>query len=138
MTHTVRDWMSQPVVVVDPDTTVSYAMTLMRRRNIHSVVVALEQTNREFGIVTSTDIRDKIVGEDRNPANTRVREIMSGPIVTVPAASSLKECSRLMHEHHIHHLPVADDHGVLVGMISTTDIFTAVEEAGWEGRLAKD
>jgi CBS domain-containing protein len=128
--------MSRPVVVVDPDTTVSYAMTLMRRRNIHSVVVALEQSSHKFGIVTSTDIRDKIVGEDRNPSNTRVREIMSGPILTVNAASSLKECSRLMQEHRIHHLPVADEHGVLVGMISTTDIFTAVEEAGWEGRLA--
>jgi len=136
MTHTVRDWMSRPVVVVDPDTTVSYAMTLMRRRNIHSVVVALEQTSHKFGIVTSTDVRDKIVAEDRNPANTRVREIMSGPIVTVDAASSLKECSTLMQEHRIHHLPVADEHGVLVGMISTTDIFTAVEEAGWEGRLS--
>ena len=138
MTHTVRDWMSRPVGVVDPDTTVSYAMTLMRRRNIHSVVVALEQTSHKFGIVTSTDIRDKIVGEDRNPANTHVREIMSGLIVTVDAASSLKECSRLMQEHHIHHLPVADEHGVLVGMISTTDIFTAVEEAGWESRLASN
>jgi CBS domain-containing protein len=136
VTHTVRDWMNRPVVVVDPDTVVSYAMTLMRRRGIHSVVVALDQTNQQFGIVTSTDVRDKIVAEDRNPANTRVREIMSGPIVTVQADASLSECSRLMHEHRIHHLPVADEHGVLVGMISTTDIFTAVEEAGWESRLA--
>jgi CBS domain-containing protein len=137
MPHTVRDWMNRPVVVVDPDTIVSYAMTLMRRRGIHSVVVALDQTSQQFGIVTSTDVRDKIVAEDRNPANTRVGEIMSGPIVTVQADTSLTECSRLMHEHQIHHLPVADELGVLVGMISTTDIFMAVEEAGWEGRPAK-
>ncbi|MBM3179064.1 MAG: CBS domain-containing protein [Chloroflexi bacterium] len=39
MPHLVRDWMSSAVVVVDPDSSVSYAMTLMRRRNIHSVVV---------------------------------------------------------------------------------------------------
>jgi CBS domain-containing protein len=62
---------------------------------------------------------------------------MSGPIVTVQADTSLTECLRLMHEHQIHHLPVADELGVLVGMISTTDIFMAVEEAGWEGRPAK-
>jgi CBS domain-containing protein len=127
--------MSRPVVVVGPDTTVSYAMTLMRRRGIHSVVVALNETLQQFGILTSTDVRDKIVAEDRNPVNTRVRDIMSGPIVTVEAEASLADCSRLMHEHHIHHLPVADEHGILVGMISTTDIFMAVEEAGWEGRL---
>ncbi|HAV77662.1 MAG TPA: histidine kinase, partial [Anaerolineae bacterium] len=39
MPHLVRDWMSSPVVVVDPDSSVSYALTLMRRRKIHSVVV---------------------------------------------------------------------------------------------------
>ena len=122
------------MAVVGPDTMVSYAMTLMRRRNIHSVVVALNTTRQQYGIVTSTDIRDKIVAEDRNPSNTRVQDIMSGPIITVPADASLTQCSRLMHERQIHHLPVADEHGILVGMISTTDIFTAVEEAaGREG-----
>ena len=136
MPHTVRDWMSTPVVVVDPDTTVSYAMTLMRRRRIHSVVVDINQQNARYGIVTITDIRDKIVGAGRNPANTRVSEIMSGPIITGRAEWSLKECSQVMQEHKIHHLPVADAQDNLVGLISTTDIFMAVEEAGWEEESA--
>ena len=131
MPHTVRDWMSSPVVVVDPDTSVSHAMTLMRRRNIHSVVVDVGQLNRAYGIVTTTDIRDKIVGAGRNPANTRVREIMSGPIITGHAEWTLMECSQVMQEHKFHHLPIADEHGILVGLISATDIFMAVEEAGW-------
>ena len=131
MSHTVRDWMSSPVVVVDPDTSVSHAMTLMRRRNIHSVLVEISQQNPAYGIVTTTDIRDKIVVAGRNPADTRVREIMSGPIVTGSADWTLMECSRVMQEHKIHHLPVADEHGVLLGLISATDIFVAVEEAGW-------
>ncbi len=132
MSHTVRDWMSSPVVVVDPDTSVSYASTLMRRRNIHSVVVDVSDQNPAYGIVTTTDIRDKIVGAGRNPANTRVREIMSGPIIIGHPEWTLMECSQVMQEHKIHHLPVADEHGTLVGLISATDIFMAVEEAGWE------
>ena len=132
MPHTVRDWMSTPVVVVDPDTTVSYAMTLMRRRRIHSVVVDISQHNTKYGIVTTTDIRDKIVAAGRNPANTRVREIMSGPIVTAHAEWTLMECSQVMQRHKIHHLPVADEQGTLVGIISATDIFMAVEESGWD------
>lgn len=132
MPHTVRDWMSTPAVVVDPDTTVSYAMTLMRRRRIHSVIVDASQGNAEYGIVTTTDIRDKIVATGRNPANTRSRDIMSGPIITARAEWTLMECSQIMEEHKIHHLPVADENGVLVGMISATDIFMAVEESGWE------
>jgi len=132
MPHTVRDWMSSPVVVVDPDSSVSYAMTLMRRRNIHSVVVDITERNPAYGIVTTTDIRDKIVAADCNPAETTVRAIMSGPIITGNPNWTLKECSQEMQEHHIHHLPIADEHGALVGMISATDIFIAVEESGWE------
>ena len=132
MPSTVRDWMSSPVVVVDPDSSVSYALTLMRRRNIHSVVVDISDKNPAYGILTTTDIRDKIVGADRNPAETKVREIMSGPIITAKPEWTLKECSKVMQEKHIHHLPVADEGGTLVGLISSTDIFAAVEEVGWK------
>jgi len=43
----------------------------------------------------------------------------------------LKECSRVMQERKIHHLPISDVEGNLIGMISATDIFMAVEETGW-------
>ncbi|MFN8383347.1 MAG: CBS domain-containing protein [Anaerolineales bacterium] len=132
MPHLVRDWMSSPVVVVDPDSSVSYAMTLMRRRNIHSVVVDISEKNPSYGIVTTTDVRDKIVVEGRNPAETTVREIMSGPIVTGRADWTLMECSKVMQERKIHHLPIADEGGSLIGLISATDIFMSVEEQGWE------
>ena len=132
MPHTVRDWMKSPVVVVAPETSVSHAMTLMRRRNIHSVVVDMSGKSTAYGIVTTTDISEKIVATDRNPAETMVREIMSGPIITGRPEWTLKQCSQLMEKHKFHHLPIADDYGMLVGMISSTDIFIAVEEAGWE------
>lgn len=132
MPHLVRDWMSSPVVVVDPDSSVSHAMTLMRRRNIHSVVVDISEKNPSYGIVTTTDIRDKIVAVNRNPAEVTVREIMSGPIITGRAEWTLMECSQLMQKHKFHHLPIADEHGSLIGLISATDIFMSVEEQGWE------
>ena len=136
MPSTVRDWMSSPVVVVDPDTSVKYTLTLMRRRKIHSVVVAISETNTQYGIVTSTDIRDKIVAAGRNPAEMTVREIMSGPIITGSPDWSLMECSQVMQKSHIHHLPIADETGLLVGIISATDIFMAVEEAGWDDKAS--
>ncbi|GAB4542461.1 MAG: hypothetical protein Fur002_12770 [Anaerolineales bacterium] len=132
MPHYVRDWMSSPVVVVDPDSSVSYAMTLMRRRNIHSVVVDISAKNPSYGIITTTDIRDKIVAVERNPAETTVREIMSGPILTGRAEWTLSECSKMMQKNKIHHLPIVDESGMLVGLISATDIFMSVEEQGWK------
>jgi CBS domain-containing protein len=132
MPHLVRDWMSSPVVVVDPDSSVSYTATLMRRRKINSVLVTISVQKREYGIVTTTDIRDKIVAAGRSPAETTVREIMSGPIITGRADWTLMECSRIMQEHKFHHLPIVDENGTLIGMISATDIFMSVEEQGWE------
>lgn len=132
MPNTVRDWMSRPVVVVDPDSNVKYALTLMRRRKIHSVIVAMSEKNPTYGIVTSTDIRDKIAAAGRNPAETAVREIMSGPIITGNPDWTLMECSQVMQKHDIHHLPIADESGMLIGLISATDIFMAVEEIGWQ------
>jgi signal-transduction protein with cAMP-binding, CBS, and nucleotidyltransferase domain len=131
MSNKVRDWMSKPVVVVDPDSSVSYALTLMRRRNVHSVVVNITEEKPTYGIVTTTDIRDKIIAVDRNPAETRIREIMTAPVITADSEWTLKECSVKMQENHIHHLPVANAEGDLIGLISATDIFMAAEEIGW-------
>jgi len=129
MASTVRDYMSQPAIFIDPDATVAHAATLMRRRNIHSLVVALEETR--YGIITTTDIRDKIVAADRNPQTTTVREIMTTPLATAQPDGSLKQCSIKMKELGVHHLPVVDPRGMVIGMISAIDIFVAVEEAGW-------
>lgn len=130
----VRDWMSSPAIVIDPDSSVSYALTLMRRRHIHSVLIDLSDMNKpSYGIVTTTDIRDKIIVADRKPSETRVRDIMTAPVITAKAEWTLKECSQKMQERNIHHLPVVDDDGILIGMISATDIFIAAEEIGWGG-----
>jgi CBS domain-containing protein len=134
MPNQVRDWMSKPVVVVDAASSVSYALTLMRRRRIHSVVVNLpedEAGNLHYGILTSTDIRDKIIAANRNPAETTVGEIATAPLIVADPAWSLQECSRKMQSHAIHHLPVADAAGSIIGIISVTDIFMAAEEIGW-------
>lgn len=133
MPDRVKDWMSSPVLIVDPDTPVSYALTLMRRRHVHSLVVNISEDNLTYGIITSTDIRDKIIAAERNPAETRVRDIMTAPVFTARPEWTLKECSLKMQEYNIHHMPVMNADGELVGIISATDIFRAAEEIGWGG-----
>ena len=132
MANTVRDWMSTPVITILPEMSVSQALTLMRRRNIHSLVVDLTETSPTYGILTTTDIRDKIVGQGRDPRGATVREIMTSPIMMAFPEWSIREASLKMQEMGVHHLPVSDERGTLIGMISATDIFIAVEEAGWE------
>jgi CBS domain-containing protein len=131
MSNLVRDWMSSPVIVVDPDSSVSHALTLMRRRRIHSVVVDLSGDRPTYGIITATDIRDKIMAENRSPAEVRVRDIMTAPVVTAHPEWTLQQCSMKMQQNNFHHMPVCDEDGTLIGIISATDIFIAAEEIGW-------
>ena len=127
MQFTVKDWMIDLVVYVDPDVTVADALALMRRRYIHSLIVNQKEDYPEHGILTSTDICDKIIAENRNPAATKVRDICTAPLIAVQPTMSLGECARVMHEHRFHHLPVQDTDGNLVGMISATDFLVAAE-----------
>jgi len=130
MEFTVKDWMVNLVVFIDPSSTVMEALTLMRRRYIHSLIVNKTNDNPEYGIITSTDISDKIVALDKNPTGVLVREIMTSPFMSVTTSMSLKECAAIMNKHSIHHLPVADEGGNLVGLISDTDFLVAAEAMG--------
>lgn len=136
MEFTVRDWMMDLVVYVEPDIPVTDALETMRRRYINSVIVNKSDKNPEYGILTSTDICDKIVAQDRDPATTRVGEIMTSPLIVVRTEMSMAECARIMKEKNIHHLPVADDEGRLVGMISATDFLVVAEAMGRSGERA--
>ncbi len=127
---TVREWMNDLVVFIDPEATVSEALALMRRRYINSLMIKKTPENPEYGILTSTDISDKIVAQERNPSETRVRDIMTSPLITIHQGMTLQECAQTMRDHTIHHLPVVDDQGLVIGMISATDFLVAAEAMG--------
>ena len=127
MEYKVKDWMVNVIVYIDPDTTVLEALSIMRRRYIHSVIVRRTAESPEPGIITSTDISDKIVAEGRNPSSILAQDIMTSPLMTVKSDLPLSECSKIMRTNCIHHLPVVDDNGELVGMISSTDFLVAAE-----------
>ena len=133
MQFTVRDWMMDLVVFVDPDIPVTDALATMRRRYIHSVIVTKTDNNPEYGIVTTTDICDKVVALDQDPGKTKVRDIMTSPLIMIKADMTVAECARIMKEKKIHHLPVVDEHNVLIGMISATDFLVVAEAMGRSG-----
>jgi len=128
--HTVRDWMMDLVVFVDPDQTVYEILSIMRRRYINSVLVRKSENNPDYGIITSRDISDKIVAENQNPKEIKVSDVMSSPIVSVPQKLSILDCAKLMRDKHIHHLPVRDDAGLIIGMVSASDFLLIAEAMG--------
>jgi len=127
MNFSVRDWMVDTIVFLDPDASVADALKTMRRRYVHSIIVNKTATNPEYGIVTSTDVSDHVIAMGQNPAQLKLRDVMQSPLITIEASLPLKDCAKVMKENHIHHLPVVDDSGKLIGMISATDFLVAAE-----------
>lgn len=136
MEFTVRDWMMDLIIYLDPDTPVTDALETMRRRYINSIIINKTRDNLEYGILTTTDICDKIVAQGRDPSVVTVGEIMTSPLITVSSDMSMAECAIIMKDNKIHHLPVADKNGSLVGMISATDFLVVAEAMGRSGERA--
>lgn len=128
MDFTVREWMMTLIVEIDPDATVKEALSLMRRRYINSLVVKKTETNPEYGIVTTVDVCDKIIAQNRDPSKLKVRDIMTSPLISISQSASIQDCAKLMMSLKSRHLPVRDDEtGELIGMISATDFLVIAE-----------
>jgi len=127
---TVKDWMSHLVVFVDPETTVHEALHIMRHRYATSLIVEKTADNPNYGIVTSINICDKIVAQGNDPTKTKVKDIMATPVITVTDSMMITECAAKMKEHRIHHLPVADEKGNIIGMIAAMDLLLVAEAMG--------
>ncbi len=130
MQNTVRDWMNDLVVFVDPESLVLDALGTMRRRYINSLIVKKTADSPDYGIITSIDVCDKIVAQGKDPSKVKVKDIMSAPLITVTPEMTISECARVMKEKRIHHLPVADAHGAVIGMISANDFLVIAETLG--------
>jgi signal-transduction protein with cAMP-binding, CBS, and nucleotidyltransferase domain len=121
------------ILFIDPEAPVTEALALMRRRYVDSLIVNKSADSPEYGIITSIDICDKIVAHSQNPSKVKVNEIMNTPVVMVPETMTVQECAAKMKEMRIHHLPVVDEKGGLVGMIAATDFLVVAESFGYGG-----
>ena len=112
--------MSSPLYTVTPDTLVEEAATAMLDRDIGSVVIVDGEGHLE-GVLTTTDFV-RIVAERKPKDETPVSEYMTADVVTTTAQTSIRDVADTMVEHGFHHMPVVDDDGVAVGIVTTTDL----------------
>ncbi|NIB99072.1 CBS domain-containing protein [Halobacterium sp. R2-5] len=112
--------MSDGLHTVTPDTFVEDAAELMLDEGIGSVVVVDEDGHLE-GILTNTDFVT-IVAKSKPKARTTVERYMTTDVVTAGVQDSIRDVADAMIERGFHHMPVVDDDGTAIGMITTTDL----------------
>ncbi len=107
------------VVSMVPDESVVNAARLMNERGIGGVVVM--DGDVMVGIFTERDILRRVVAERRDPATTKIREVMTSPVTCCPVETTQSECMKVMTENRIRHLPVVEGENV-VGIVTSGDI----------------
>lgn len=121
----VREIMTPSVISVEGSSTVSEAAKVMVEREVGSVIVT--EAGRPVGILTERDVLKRVVMRGLDPSKTKVKEVMSSPLVTVSADAYITDAGRLMAERNIRRLVVLEG-GRMVGVITQKDVCRALNK----------
>lgn len=121
------------VAAVAPDVGIGEAAALMRERHVGALVVVEKGRAGDtvVGMLTDRDIVTSMVAKGVDPARLSVGDVMAEP-VTVRMLDPLADVLGTMRRLGVRRMPVVDDHGALVGLVSLTDLLVQVaRELGW-------
>jgi CBS domain-containing protein len=118
---TARDIMTTDVVTVDGNATVAEAVKLMKEKGVRALVVERRDPADAYGIVTQRDIAYQVFAAGEDPAEVKVHEIMSKPLVVVNPDLDVKYVARLMSNFGLSRAPVIFE-GKVQGIVSVSDI----------------
>ncbi|WP_420644067.1 CBS domain-containing protein [Candidatus Leptofilum sp.] len=135
----VRNWMTEEVITVKPQTSLPEAHQIMMDEEIRRLPV-VDDDNILIGIITLGDVR----GAQPSPATSLsiwelnyllssliVEKIMTPQPMTIKPEATIGDAARTMLEHRVSGLPVVDDEGKLAGIITESDIFSMVVIHEW-------
>jgi CBS domain-containing protein len=121
--HIIRagEIMREGVVSIDGIATARVAIETMQKEDVSSLVVNKRTSDDAWGLVNLVDIVREVIAPGRSPDDVNVYEMMTKPVVTVPAEMDVRYVGRLLVNLNMRRIPVEKE-GELVGMVSLADI----------------
>ncbi|NWG11655.1 CBS domain-containing protein [Candidatus Bathyarchaeota archaeon] len=119
MSLKVEDVMIREVITIDENSSVKEAAEVMNKFEIGCLIAI--RKGKAMGIITERDLLKRVVADVKDTTKTKVKDIMTSPLVVVEPAMELEEAVKLMFQMKIKKLPVVDGKR-LVGLVSLTDI----------------
>jgi CBS domain-containing protein len=109
-----------PLVTVSARASVMDAVRTMHQEHIGAIAVVDDE--RLTGIFSERDLMNRVVLKGRNPDYTRVGDVMTSPVITIPRSLTADDALKLMDDRQIRHLPVVNADGRLLGMLSVRNL----------------
>ena len=117
-------WCDEGPATVPLMATVEEAIRAMLDKDVGAVAV-IDEKGIVAGMFTERDVLSKFALSGRDPRTTPVRELMSPMVEMATEETTPAEAFRVMLELHYRHLPVVDDHGRVLGILSIRNILEA-------------
>jgi len=108
---------------IDGVTRVAEALKIMKEENINALLIEPKDESDVFGILTLRDIARKVIAQRRKLHETHVYEIMSKPVLSIPASMPVPYAARLLTNFNVSYAMVIESDQV-VGMVSLNGIVT--------------
>jgi trk system potassium uptake protein len=119
----VTSYMHRLFVILDENMSVASAVKQMHSHNAGTIIVL--RGNTPVGIVTDTDIINKVVMKGEDSDEVFLKSIMSAPLVTISPKGTVKQALQLMRLNQIKRVPIADSFGIL-GVVTQEALANAV------------
>jgi len=119
MSLKVEDVMVKEVVTINIEKTAKDAADMMNRYEIGCLLVV--KRGKAVGILTERDLLKRVISEARDSGSTKVKEIMSKPLIVVESNTDLEDAAKLMFKMKIKKLPIVKQ-GKLSGLVTLTDL----------------
>jgi len=131
----VHEIMTAPPITCTPQTSLAVAASRMADADCGILAVVNERGNL-VGVITDRDICLAVSRTNRNALNISVREVMTPKVVSVRRGDDMRQALALMRSARVRRVPVVDDAGCVVGLLSIDDLVvrsSPLDEVGaWE------
>ncbi len=112
-----------PPAKVEAGQTVVEAVRVMAKEGVGAVAVLEKGEKAELcGVFTERDVMLRVVLQKLDPEKTKVRDVMTSPVATIPENLTAEEAFNQMVDRHMRHLAIVSEDGDLIGMLSIRNL----------------
>ena len=128
MPTSISEIMTQKLQTIDPSNTAQEAAKKMADKNVSSLVV-IDKAAKPIGIVTERDLVRQVCVNDASSSAVIIHHIMSSPLVTIDADSSVEVAADIMIQNKVRHLLVVSENGNrALGILTSSNFISYLEE----------